>query len=67
MSKTHFLLTLMRAEVDKLEKLQRLQARFHATPPLERPAVQCRIDVTMEEIASLGRSVQMCRAAKAAA
>jgi hypothetical protein len=64
MSKTHFLLTLMRAEIDKLEKLQRLEARLCATPPQERPTIQRNIDDTMEEIASLSRSVQECRAAK---
>ncbi len=67
MNKTHFLLTLMRAEIDKLEKLQRLESRYYTTPPEERPAVQLKINSIMDEIASLSRAVQECKAAQAAA
>ncbi len=56
------MLTLMRAEIDKLEKLQRLESRFYSTPPEQRPAARLKINVMMEEIASLNRAVQQCRA-----
>jgi hypothetical protein len=67
MSKTHFLLTLMRAEIDKLERLQRLESRYYTTPPEERPALQLKINELMEEIASIGRTVQQCKAEMATA
>jgi hypothetical protein len=51
----------MRAEIERLEKLQRLEARYCIAPPEQRPAIQTEIDTTMEEIASLGRMIQEYR------
>ena len=63
MSQVHYLLTLMRAEIDKLEKLRRLEAQLVLAPPTARPSIKEEIDATMEEIASLSRTVQNCKAA----
>jgi hypothetical protein len=57
-----FLLTLLRAEIDRLEKLRRLESRLRLAPPAERPAIQRNIDSVMEEVDSLNRTVQKYRA-----
>jgi hypothetical protein len=62
MRETFFLLTLLRAEIDRLERLRRLESRLRLVPPAERPAVQRNIDSVMEEVASLNRTVQEYRA-----
>jgi hypothetical protein len=59
---TFFLISLLRAEIDRLEKIGRLESRMYAVAPADRPAVQGKIDAVMEEIASLNRTIQEHRA-----
>jgi hypothetical protein len=59
---SHFLLSVLRAEIDRLEKLRRLENRMYTVAPADRPAVQGKIDAVMEEIASLNRTIQEHRA-----
>jgi HAMP domain-containing protein len=62
---TVFLLSLLRAELDRLEKLRRLENRMHTVAPADRPTVQGKIDEVMEEVASLNRTIQEHRATHA--
>ena len=62
MKDVRFHLTLMRAKIDRLEKLRRLEGRLHLVALVERAAVQGKIDVVMEEIASCNRAIQEYRA-----
>ena len=57
-----FLLSLHRAEKDRLENLRRLENRMCTVAPADRPAVQGKIDAVMEEVASLNRTIQEHRA-----
>jgi hypothetical protein len=59
---TFFLISLLRAEIDRLEKIGRLESRMYAIAPADRPAVQEKIDAVLEEVASLNRTIQECRA-----
>ena len=56
------LLSLLRSEIDRLENLRRLEHMMACVATGERPAVQGKIDVVMEEVASLNRSIQVHRA-----
>jgi hypothetical protein len=58
MALSFFLLTLLRAETDRLEKLRRLEIRLCNVAPLERPGVQSKIDFVMDEIAKLASNIQ---------
>jgi hypothetical protein len=57
-----FLLSLLRAEKDRLEKLRRLENRILTALPAARPAIQEKIDAVMEEVANLNRTIQEHRA-----
>jgi hypothetical protein len=62
---SHFLQSLLGAEMDRLGTLRRLEARLHSVAPLERPGVQMKIDVVMDEIAKLSMEIQVYEAAAA--
>jgi hypothetical protein len=62
---TVFLLSLLKAQIDRLEKLRRLENRMNTVAPADRPTVLGRIDVGMEEVASLNRTIQEHRATHA--
>jgi hypothetical protein len=57
-----FLLSLLRAEKDRLESLRRLENRMYTVAPADKPAMQGKIDRVMEEVASLNRTIQEYRA-----
>jgi len=57
-----FLLSLLRAEKDRLENLRRLENRMSTVAPADRPAIQGKIDEVMEAVASLNRTIQEYRA-----
>ncbi len=52
------LLSLLRAEIDCLEMLGRLENRMYTLAPPDRPAIQGKIDDVMKEVASLNRTIQ---------
>jgi hypothetical protein len=52
------LLTLLRAKIDRLEKLRRLEKSLRTVVPVERPGVQLKIDSLMDEIARVCRDIQ---------
>jgi hypothetical protein len=62
MANSFFVMTLLRLEIDRLEKLGRLETRLHSVAPTDRAAVQGKIDSTMDEIAKLNRNIEEYRA-----
>jgi len=57
MTDPFFLLTLLRANIDRLEKLRRLETRLNSVAPIERAAVQRKIDSVEDEIAILSKDI----------
>jgi hypothetical protein len=62
MANSFLLLTLLRAKIDRLEKLRRLEKRLCTVAPIERPEVQLKIDSVMDEIAKLCKDIQEYKA-----
>jgi hypothetical protein len=58
---TFTLLVLLRTEIDRLEKLRRLEEKMASVAFVERPAIQGKIDLVMEEVAGLNRTIQIHR------
>lgn len=58
MSEHIHLSALVKAQIDQLEKLERLQQIYCEVCAEERISIQENIDIVMDGIASLGRAIQ---------
>jgi len=62
MTDSFVLLTLLRAGIDRLESLRKLETRFRSVAPFEKAAIQAKIDSVTDEIANLNKNIEQCKA-----
>ena len=62
MPKRFLLLRLFRLEIDRLEKLRRLEMKLQTAPTGDKPCIERRINEAVDEITQLSRAIQELRA-----